>query len=79
MSLTIDKPRDVASALAVAVEVLPGSLRNWLAKDHREALREFLLNWIMEFAEARGVIFEKKDVDGEVNAFIASIERQHTR
>jgi hypothetical protein len=60
----------VRDAVTIALEVLPGELEEWVSAN-RTALRAHVRAWVHEFALARGVILEDRDIDSELTAIIA--------
>ncbi|HEY6034504.1 MAG TPA: hypothetical protein VIV58_09605 [Kofleriaceae bacterium] len=65
----------IREAIAIALEGGPsGDLHMWcnLAKQ-RDALRKHVMRFVLDFAQARGVILEERDVTREIDNVIAEL------
>lgn len=74
-----DVGRTMHEALRLALEMWPGRLREWVVVNaHVEAMHDYLVSWINDYAKARGVLFDHQELEREVDQFIIVIKREYT-
>ena len=65
--------RTIREAIAVALEGLSGSAEEWLLasnSEDKQRLRSYVRTWVHEYAAARGVILEDRDIDTELQDIV---------
>jgi hypothetical protein len=70
-----DRGRTIREAVTIALEVLPGSLPEFVAfAAQRDAMRAHVLRWCHEYAATRGVILSDQDITTELDAVIVELK-----
>lgn len=71
-----DEPQgmNVRKAILAALEAIPGSLDSTMLDMKRKVLRDHLVNFVKDFAQARGVIFEDDDIIPEIDAVLGEMK-----
>jgi len=67
-----ERGRTIREAVRVALEGLPGSTAEW-AVMARDAMRDHVLGWVMDYAAKRGIMLNIEDVDGELDVVIEEV------
>lgn len=68
-------PKSVSDAIAVALEALPGSIDSNLIDMKNVVVRTHVIEFVKEFARARGVIFDDKDIADEIEERLRELKR----
>lgn len=67
-----ERGRTIREAVRVALEGLPGRADEW-ADLARDAMRDHVLGWVLDYAARRGILLTTEDVDTELNVVIEEL------